>query len=123
MLDFTPPVVNMSLDTKDGTNTLTIEARDPLSGLYSVKYKIRDKDGESDWMDYTAPITLTRSGEVTVSATDKVGNQSVTTSKKLTISGSVSDNTDVSGSFYYRSSLFEHYLFGTNQTSILKKTK
>lgn len=118
-LDFTPPTVNISL----AENAITIDANDTLSGISSIKYRIKDKDGESDWMNYTSPITLLKSASVTVQATDKAGNQSTTSSKKVTIAGSVSNNTDVSGSFYYRSTLFEHYLFGTTQTSILKKEK
>lgn len=117
MIDINAPVVTMNLDNI--TKMLTIDAKDALSGIQLVQFQVSDKNGTTEWANYTGPIRLTGSSKVTVIATDKVGNTSVTDSQKLTVASDYGNKKPNNGSvYYYRTDLFDHYLYGTGKKNI-----
>lgn len=57
IIDTAPPVVNMDFDSVNFT--LELNVRDAISGIEAIRYQITDKNGTSDWYDYTGKIALT----------------------------------------------------------------
>lgn len=117
MIDINPPLVSMSMDKQ--TNQVTVTATDVLSGIATLQYQLSTGNGVTNWMDYSIPITLTTSGKVNVRAVDKVGNVKIATSSDLLVAGSVAEQAPAyEDSYFYRTSLFNHYLLGTGKTAI-----
>lgn len=117
IIDVNGPVVTMNLDNI--TKLLTIDAKDALSGIQMVQYQVSDKNGTTEWANYTSPIRLSGSSKVTVIATDKVGNTSVTDSQEVTVASDYGSKQATNSSvYYYRTDLFDHYLYGTGKKNI-----
>lgn len=87
MIDNSPPVVSVTMETEDGDEylndtwtgkdvTITAAASDALSGIARIEYSL---DGGKNWTVYSAPITLDENGfhTVVVQAFDTVGNVTV----------------------------------------------
>ena len=118
IVDITPPVVNMDFDNVNFT--LELNVRDAISGVEAIRYQVTDRNGTSDWYDYTGKIALTTSSKVRVMAVDKVENVSMTDSRSMTVSTSITEMTNTKDSYYYRTNLFDHYLYGTGKKSLAK---
>ena len=121
IIDTAPPVVNMDFDSVNFT--LELNVRDAISGIEAIRYQITDKNGTSDWYDYTGKIALTTSSKVKVMAVDKVENVSVTDSRDMAVATSITESTNTRDSYYYRTNLFDHYLYGSGKTSLAKAPK
>lgn len=121
IIDTAPPVVNMDFDSVNFT--LELNARDAISGIEAIRYQITDKNGTSDWYDYTGKIALTTSSKVKVMAVDKVENVSVTDSRDMAVATSITESANTRDSYYYRTNLFDHYLYGSGKTSLAKAPK
>lgn len=116
VIDVTPPTVNMDFDQ---TNfTLTLNAMDAISGVEAIRYQITDQNGTSEWYDYTDKIALTTSSKVRVMAVDRVENVSLTDSKSLSVATSITEHDTPDDTFYYRTNLFDHYIYGTGKRSV-----
>ena len=121
IIDTAPPVVNMDFDSVNFT--LELNVRDAISGIEAIRYQITDKNGTSDWYDYTGKIALTTSSKVKVMAVDKVENVSVTDSRDMAVATSITESANTRDSYYYRTNLFDHYLYGSGKTSLAKAPK
>jgi len=84
LIDNTPPVVSVTMETEDGDEYLndtwtgedvviTAGATDALSAIATMKYTL---DGGKTWPDYTGPITISDPGIHTVifQSSDALGN-------------------------------------------------
>lgn len=103
--------------------TLELNVRDAISGIEAIRYQITDKNGTSDWYDYTGKIALTTTSKVKVMAVDKVENVSVTDSRDMAVATSITESANTRDSYYYRTNLFDHYLYGSGKTSLAKAPK
>lgn len=110
-IDVSAPVTNISLNNT--THLLSISAKDVIAGVESIQYQVETASGLSEWFNYTGEVTLNSSCKVKVKAMDRVGNTSITNSQDMAIAGSIMDGTGYPGSYFYRTSLFNHYLIGT----------
>lgn len=110
-IDVTAPVVNISLD--NSTHLLSISAKDVIAGVETIQYQTETVNGLSEWFNYTGEVTLNSSCKVKVKAMDRVGNTSITNSQDIAIAGSIMDGNGYQDSYFYRTSLFNHYLIGT----------
>ncbi|WP_409968340.1 immunoglobulin domain-containing protein [Bengtsoniella intestinalis] len=126
-VDTAPPVV--SFQTNSYTNECQVSARDVVAGIGAISYSIVDIDGAirssgaSDVADFT--LSLETGDVVTVTATDTVGNQGVSTSLAF-VAGTggilLPDflfPTDLDASIYhYKTTLFDCYLVGGKYNNV-----
>lgn len=113
-VDLTAPVVNMTFNKTD--KTVTVIARDVMSGLRSLKYRVNNEAGTGEWHDYTAPIQMTATGTITVLATDKLGNESTTESKKIIIEQTTTQAPADDG-IHSSGDIFDRHFYGTGETN------
>lgn len=90
-VDTTAPVTTADQAEVDGGVEVTLEATDDDSGVASTEYRI----DEGDWIDYTAPFTISEPGEHTVEfrSTDVAGNEEATKSLTVTVEEEVPVDT------------------------------
>lgn len=123
-IDVTPPSVRIALNQT--TMEVTVTTKDSFSDVALIKYRIQYTDGAvTDYADYVGPFTVNEAiKRVTVYAEDAVGNGSETVSSDLSLivnggsgSSGVNDQFGEEGVYYYRSSMFNFWLIGSNKNN------
>lgn len=126
-VDTVPPVV--SFQNNAYTQACLVSVRDVVAGVSSISYSVVSADGSiaSSGTSATSDFTLSlEPGDVvTVTATDKVGNQSTITSSSF-VAGTggvllpeslIPTDIDVS-IYYYKTTLFDCYLIGGKYNNV-----
>ena len=117
-VDVNGPIIDISFNTT--SSRLTISAKDAIAGVQQVRYRFQKSDGSyTAWATYTGAVTVplnTKYAEV--KATDRVNNESSTTSTNLMSFTDSEDRMKVPGVDdlnaldWYRTPWFDYVIIG-----------